>query len=176
VVESLAALRRPLQEFCGAVDRDPLLVAGDQERDRALGPAAVCREIVERRGDLAGDRAFHVDGAAAVEHAVGNARLEWRMGPHALGAGRHHVGMAGEHEMRRARANARIEILDVRRARRAERHAMHDKAHPFQHAFEIGERATFDRRYRAAAHEIPGDGDGVGGVHQIGFISSGSGP
>ena len=35
VVECLAALRRPFQKLDGAVDRDALLVAGDEERDRA---------------------------------------------------------------------------------------------------------------------------------------------
>ena len=36
MVEFLAARRRPLQQLDGAVDGDVFLVAGDQERDRAL--------------------------------------------------------------------------------------------------------------------------------------------
>ena len=84
MIEPLAALGRPLQELHGAVDRDALFVAGDQERDRALGLAAVRRKIVERRRDLAGDRALHVDGAAPVEHAVHDAALERRMRPRRL--------------------------------------------------------------------------------------------
>ena len=36
VIEFLAALGRPLQQLGRAVDRDAFLVAGDQERDRAL--------------------------------------------------------------------------------------------------------------------------------------------
>ena len=71
VVECFAALGRPLQELDGAVDRDALLVAGDEERDRTLlRLAAVRGQIIERRRDEAGDAAFHVDGAAAVQHVV----------------------------------------------------------------------------------------------------------
>ena len=70
------------------------------------------REIVERRRDLAGDRALHVDGAAAVEHAVGDLARERRMRPVRLVARRHHVGVAGEHQMRRGGADAGVEVLD----------------------------------------------------------------
>ena len=111
MVELLAARGRPLQQLDGAVDRDAFLVAGDQERDRAFRLAAVGREVVERRGDLAGDRAFHVDRAAAVEHAFVDLARERRMAPARLVARRHHVGMAGEHQMRRGGADARVEIF-----------------------------------------------------------------
>ena len=48
VVELFAALGRPLQQLDGAVDRDALLVAGDEQRDRAaLRLAAVRRQIIE---------------------------------------------------------------------------------------------------------------------------------
>ncbi len=70
VVEFFAALRRPFQELGRAIDRDAFLVAGDQERDRALGLAAVMAEMVEHRGERAGNAAFHVDGAAAEKLAV----------------------------------------------------------------------------------------------------------
>src|SRR5437879_3830618 len=57
VVEFLAARRRPLQQFYGAVDGDVFLVAGDQKRDRAfaifLGLAAMGGEIIEYRRDAA---------------------------------------------------------------------------------------------------------------------------
>src|SRR5664279_5297729 len=74
VVEFLAARRYPLQQFYGAVDGDVFLVAGDQERDRAVAVfarlAAVIGKILQHRGDAAGDAALHVDGAAAKEIAV----------------------------------------------------------------------------------------------------------
>ena len=43
MVECLAARGRPCQQLDGAVDGDALLVAGDQERDRAFGLAAMRR-------------------------------------------------------------------------------------------------------------------------------------
>ena len=67
-----------------------------------FGLAAVRGEMVERRRDLAGDRALHVDRAAAVEHAVVDVAGERRVRPRLRIAGRHHVGVAGEHQMRRA--------------------------------------------------------------------------
>ncbi len=84
MVELFAARGRPFQELGGAVDRDAFLVAGDQERDRALRLAAVRGEMIERRRDLAGDRALHVDGAAAVQHAVGDVARERRDATSAL--------------------------------------------------------------------------------------------
>ena len=36
VIEFFAARRRPLQQLDGAVDRDALLVAGDQKRNRTV--------------------------------------------------------------------------------------------------------------------------------------------
>ena len=76
------------------------LVAGDEQRDRAaLGPAAIGREIIGRRGHKAGNAAFHVDRAAAVEHVALDLAAERRMLPRLLVARRHHVGMAGKHQI-----------------------------------------------------------------------------
>ena len=58
-------------------------------------------EMIEHRRQHAGDRALHVDGAAAEQDAVGDLAGERRMPPARLVARRHHVGMAGEDEMRR---------------------------------------------------------------------------
>ena len=70
MIEFLAARGDPLQQFDGAVDGDVFLVAGDQERDRAFRASTPRGKIVERRGELAGNRALHVDGAAAEQHAI----------------------------------------------------------------------------------------------------------
>ena len=70
MIEFLAALGDPLQQFHGAVDGDVFLVAGDQERDRAFRFAAMVGEILQHRRDTAGDAALHVDGAAAVKKTV----------------------------------------------------------------------------------------------------------
>ena len=81
VVEFLAALGRPLQQLGRAVDRDAFLVAGDQERDRALWLAVMVAEMIEHGGQRAGDAALHVDRAAAVKLAVGHLAGERRMRP-----------------------------------------------------------------------------------------------
>ena len=75
---------------------------------------------IERGGEEGGDAALHVDRAAAIDHAVLDRRGEGRMAPASRIAGRHDVGMAGEDEMRRAGAEGREEILDIRRAGLAE--------------------------------------------------------
>src|SRR6185312_4436820 len=81
VVESLAALGGPGEKLRGAVDRDALLVAGDQERDRAFGLAAVGGEVIERSGDRAGDAAFHVHRPAPEQFGVVGFARERRMLP-----------------------------------------------------------------------------------------------
>ena len=48
----------------------PFFVAGDQEADRAGKTGAALAEEALGRGDKGGDRPFHVDRTAAVEHAV----------------------------------------------------------------------------------------------------------
>ena len=83
--------------------------------------------------------------------------------PRLLVAGRHHVGMAGKHQMRRRRADAGVEILHVVRARFAEGHAVHGEAGRLQRAFEELERTAFRRRDGTAAQQIAGNGDGIGG-------------
>ena len=100
-VQRLAARLHPVQHLDRAVDADRLLVAGDQERERAALQAAVGLEVVERGRDEAGDAALHVGGAAPVEHAVGDLAAERRARPRALLAHRHHVGMAGKAQVRR---------------------------------------------------------------------------
>ena len=71
--------------------------------------------------------------------------------------------MAGEHQMRRGVADAGVEILHVVGTRLAEGHAMHGEAGGLQRRFEKLERAAFRRRHRAAAQQIAGKGDGIGG-------------
>ena len=170
MVELFAARGRPFQQLGAAVDRDAFLVAGDQERDRAFRLAAVRGEMIERRRDLAGDRALHVHRAAAVQHAAGDVARERRMRPRLGIAGRHHVGVAGEHQMRRARADAGVEVLDVGGAGLGERHPVHGEARALQQRFEKRQRAAFRRRHRRAANQIAGDGDGIGGWSCSGFI------
>ena len=73
--------------------------------------------MIEHGGERAGDAAFHVDRAASVELAVRDLAGKRRMRPGRFVAGRHHVGMAGEGQMRRCRADAGVEIFHVIGAR-----------------------------------------------------------
>src|SRR4029453_14618869 len=98
MVEDLAAVGRPFDELHGSVHRDAFLVSGDQERDRALRPASACAEVIERGGARAGERAFYVDGAGAVERAIGYFGGKRWTGPFRLLAWRHHVDVARERE------------------------------------------------------------------------------
>ena len=119
--------------------------------------------MIEHGGERAGDAALHVDCAAAIKLPVVDRAGKRRMRPGLLIAGRHHIGVAGEHEMRRGGADAGVEIFHVVGAGLAERHAVHGKAGGLQHGFEKLERAAFRRRHRAAAQEIAGNGYGIGG-------------
>ena len=163
VVEFFAALGGPLQQLGRAVDRNAFLVAGDQKRDRAFWLAAIGREVIEHGGERAGDAALHVHRAAAVKLVAGDLAGKRRMRPGLLVAGRHHVGVAGEHQVRRRRADAGVEIFHVVGARLVKRHAMYGEAGGLQCAFEKRQRAAFRRRHRPAAQQIAGNGDGVGG-------------
>ena len=114
MIENLALGARPFQQFDGAVDRRAFFVAGDEKADRALEGAA--RDEAQSGGDRRGDAAFHVAGAAAPDHAVGDFAGERIEAPFADVARRHDIGMAGEDDMRRLRPDARIEIVDRRHA------------------------------------------------------------
>jgi len=119
--------------------------------------------VIEHSGNRAGDAAFHVDRAAPVELRAVHLAGKGRVFPRRLVARRHHVGMAGEHQMRACRADAGVEILHVVRARLLEGHAMHGETGSFQRGFEELERTAFGRRDGTAAQQIAGDGNGIGG-------------
>ena len=161
VIEFLPALGRPFQQLLRAVHARPFLVAGNEQRDRAFDLAAVLREVLEHGGNEGGDRALHVDRAAAVEMAVGELPGK-RPEPPGIGIARgHHVGVAGEDEMRRREPDARVEVLDVRRAFLGERHAIDGKARRLEHARQHRKRAAFGRRHRAAADQFARERDRV---------------
>ena len=159
-VHHLAPGFHPLQHLDGAVDAGALLVAGDEEGDRAaLEPAGL--DVIERGGDEAGDAALHVGRAPAIKNAVGNLRVERRMRPPAFLADRHDIGVPREAQMRRARTQARIEILHIRRAGFRHRQPVAGEARRLQHALEQRQRAAFDRRDAAAADQRLGKLDGI---------------
>ena len=161
MVEFLAALGAPFQQLDGAVDGDVLFVAGDQERDRTLRLAAIVGEILQHGGDAAGDAALHVDRAAAIEEAVLHFARERAVRPCGFVAGRHHVGMSGKGDVRRAVADAGVEIVDVGCAGLAEGDAVHLEAGVLQQTLEDAERTGIGGGDRRAADEVAGDGNGV---------------
>ena len=126
-------------------------------------------EIVERRRDGAGDRALHVDRAAAVERVADDLAGERRLRPGGVVAGRHHVGVAGEHEMRRAGADAGVEVLDRRGAglregdavdREARGLAARFRAAPARRPRPVSPRGSAAGRARAGTDRCPAIGQG----------------
>jgi len=162
MVEGFAALGRPFEQFHRPVHGDAFLVAGDQEGDRSLGLAAARGKVIERGGQRTGDRPFHIDRAAAIERAVGDLAGKRRVGPFRLLARRHHVGVAGEDEMRADTADAGIEVLDRGRARFGEGDAMDVEADGFQNTFDHAECAAVRRRHRRATEQVARERGGIG--------------
>ena len=65
---------------------------------------------MRHRRQHAGDKAFHVRRAAAIQLAVSLSQRKWRDAP-VLPVHRHHIAVAGEHHATAAcRAKPRIEI------------------------------------------------------------------
>src|SRR5262249_61578044 len=81
MIEALAAVSRPFEKLDRAVDRNALLIAGDEQRDRAFRLAAVRFQIVKRGGDKAGNAALHIDGAAAIQAVLDKLPRQKRMRP-----------------------------------------------------------------------------------------------
>jgi len=143
----------PIEHLDGAVDRRTFLIAGDQHTDGAAEVAAApFDETPGGRGE-GGHRAFHVRRAAPVEPAVAPRRLERIGGPVRRISRRHHVRVAGEAEVRLARAEARIEVVDVRRAFGAERQAVAGEADLFERRAEHVEGACVGRRHARPADQ-----------------------
>ena len=100
-IEPLAARRQPVEQLARAVDRDRLLVAGDEQADRA---AEVRRRAREERARTAATKAaiapFMSAAPRPIEHAVARSRRRTdRRDQAARVARRHDVGMAGEAEI-----------------------------------------------------------------------------
>src|ERR1700739_2502760 len=100
MVEGLAAIGGPPEQFYGAVDGDPLFVAGNQERDRTLWLSAARFDVIKYSSQRARDSSRHVHRAASVKRVVGDFPPKRWMGPFALVAGGHHVGVARKDKMR----------------------------------------------------------------------------
>ena len=125
-----------------------------------MPPGRCSRKRADRRHE-AGDRRLHVRSAAAVEAAVADLGRERIDAPGAEVAGRHHVGVAGEAEVRACRAETSVEIIDRRRPLLGERHSLADEAERPQRRLQHVERARVDRRDARAADQRSAELDGI---------------
>ena len=159
-VPALALFGRPLEQFVGTVDRGTFLVPCNQQGDRA-GRLPVLFHIGFRRRDEAGNAALHVDGTAAIHHAVLHLGGEGRQRPGGFIACRHNIRVSGKHQMRAVAAKAGIEIVDIRRIVVAEGGALAGKAELLKHLRQIVEcsrRVGGNRRAADHGGEMPGGG------------------
>ena len=92
-------------------------------------------------------RALHVAGAAAVQDAVAHLAAE-RIDLPVRSADRHHVGMAGEADMRRSGADAGEQVVDLAVAQRRD-----GEAELLQSVGQHRLRAGIRRRHRGAADQ-----------------------
>ena len=142
----------------GAVDGIALLVAGDEQAERArLG---ICPGACDG-GDKGGDGALHVHRAASIEQLSAPLRAEGVAGP-AL-AWRHHVEMAGEGDMfaRAARAH-RQQILDRGILAVPIEEALHCETKRDEHRLQAIEHSARRRRDGGAGDQRLGERDRIG--------------
>ena len=169
-VEALRRVPQPSQHLFRAVDRDPLLVAGDQQADRAGEAVAARRHKPLGGGDERGDRPLHVHRAAAAQFAVAQAGGE-RLERPALDRPRgHDIGMPGEAQIGPALAEPCVEIGDRRGflavgAGIAEGETVADKAELFEPARDDVERPLVLRRNARPPDQLGGEFDGVDRNH-----------
>ena len=153
-VDDLALGHQGLDHTFGAVQGRAFLVAGDQEgqaaRDLALG------QNMRHRRDPGGDAALHVDRAATVEDPVLHLGLERARGPGLGRAGRHHIGMARETEVRRRSPAPGVEVLDV-----LEGHAPAMEAQRGQGALQHIHRPLVGGGDRGPSDQVAGQGDRI---------------
>ena len=158
-----AALAQPVDHAPRAVDRGAFLVAGEQEGDAPLRRLRGQQPFAGR--DHRRQAALHVGRPAAVQHAVGDPRLERRMRPRRQRSGRHHVGVAREHEQRSLAAAHGPEVVDLAVAQVRAR-----KAHGLQARGEQLLAAGIVGRHRGAADQLGGERQRRGGPGGPGHV------
>ena len=114
-----------------------------------------------RLGEEAGDAALHVDRAASVHLAVGDLGGEGRMRPGRFVTHRHHIGVAGKHQMRAVARQPRVKVFDVGRAVFRKDRALDIEAQRLQHGLERRQHTALGRRHRRAADEGSEIGGGI---------------
>ena len=91
----LALLLQVLNNLHRAVVRRPLFVRGNQEPDSAAVLRIAGHEVLAGH-EHGCQAAFHVGGAASIEHPVAQGGLKRRAVPAGFRAGGHNVGVTGE--------------------------------------------------------------------------------
>src|SRR4029079_10744288 len=90
----------------------------NEKRDRSL--RLFLAKIIECGGGEGGNRALHVDRAAAEQFSVFQHADEGWLAPARFPSGWHDVGMACEDEMRLPAADLREQIIDIGKTRGGE--------------------------------------------------------
>ena len=145
----LAVGARPFHHLHRAVDGIAFLVTSDQKADRPDGGRP---EHSLHRADEGGDPALHVSRAAPIETAIDDLSVKSAMRPGGHVAHWHHVGMAGETQVRAAITYTRKQIVDPLRAL-AKGKPRADKTERRQLALKQVERAALVRRHRRTADQ-----------------------
>ena len=81
MVRHMSVCRHPFQYFRCAVYRRALFITGDEKADGAGQVSFPGTKIITSSGQKAGDVAFHVGRAAAIEPAVNDICAKGRVAP-----------------------------------------------------------------------------------------------
>jgi hypothetical protein len=138
-----------------AIDGVAFLIAGQQDRQRAGMVGMGGNELLGGHHERS-HAALHVGRATAVEHAVADLRDERVAAPCLARAGRHHVGMAKQHQHRRAAAMRGPEVVDL-----AQPHVFAGKAGSLQALANQGLATGIVGGHRRTGNEFTGEVEDV---------------
>ncbi len=122
-------------------------------------------DVTGDRRHETGDAALHVDGAASVHFAFGDRGGEGRSAPGGLVADRHHIGVAGEHQMRSFAPDPGVKVLDIGRSGFLRHDPVDLEADRSKHGFKSRKRTSLGGCDGGAANEGSEIGDGIGREH-----------
>src|SRR5258706_4142798 len=167
VFDPFAVRLEPAKKLRCPVHGHAFFVAVNEKADRAF-QRTLCK-IARGRGREGSDCGFHIRGTAPVQHAFVYVRREGIETPELALTRRHHVGMAGEAEVRRGIADACIEIFDGGRSWLFKAQAMALEAQGLEHGSKTVKRAFVLRRDRRATHQLARKLDRIDSVHRLRF-------
>lgn len=161
VVRPLAMRRHPVEHLSSAIDGRAFFIASNEKADRASRRDAGAQEI-KRRGNHAGNAAFHINRAAPPEFASFDNPGKRRMGPGRDVAWWDHIDMSSKTQMRAAFADPGIQVIDIRGIRRAEHKPMAREAGRFQRLLNDIKRCAAIGRDAGATDQIGGQSHWIG--------------